>query len=127
MPRKQPESAKSSRRAFTKEFKEEAVQMLLDSINSRGNDGENLEHQISVLLRLIYHTVGDQKLSPTLAWHAAKAVDDGRLPRPDLDNLLTRIEDMRDAGVLRKPGAYFVASMQYLAKVYGIPELEKLQ
>ena len=30
MPRQQPESAKSSRRAFTKEFKEEAVQMLLD-------------------------------------------------------------------------------------------------
>lgn len=30
MPRKKPSSGKPSRRVFTKEFKEEAVQMLLD-------------------------------------------------------------------------------------------------
>jgi transposase len=95
MPRKKPKSSKSGRRVFTKEFKQQAVQMLLD-----GHSASSIVDRLGLSgTNVLYRWKGEQLRE---SGPVASALE---VRVRELETELRRVERERD--VLKKALAIF--------------------
>jgi hypothetical protein len=67
---------------------------------------------INDIAHKIQAIVADADMNPTIAIKAARAVVDGKLDLEEVTAILDGLTHQRTAGTLKKPGAYFCASLK---------------
>ena len=89
-----------------------AVAATLESLVARFGDPKE---QKSRLVARIQAVICDPMMNPSIARAAADLVVFHAMPPSDLEHILVDVEAMREAGNLRKPGAFFLAKVRELA------------